>query len=404
MNSSAARSFLLLVFERGFQAGSLILLSGILLRGLGDEVFAKWQYAMAVFSSFYAFTWIFGNEILLVELYKRNKSKLIIYFFSIRLIFCFFISISFVAYSYFFGDWFLLRFSLCVFFVLLIREPFSVFSALNQYVNNYNYVLLINIVTVSIRLLVIYALFKAERIVNWIGIAWLIEALSFCVGMYLGRSCKYKNIKFNIKVLIVFFHRYFKKSLKIWISICIGILFFKYDKIFLMDKIGSNAYSRYSASSQINENLVSVISISMNFIAPYYMYKYIEKKEGLVKLRNTLIGVFLFLFVISLVASIFQDFFGRFVFGSPEYTEKIRLISFMLPLYGVYQVLNFYFYKNHEYNHVIKKSLILISVLVLSSNLIVCFFEPQYSILMAMYLSILSAIAYDFIFFRGGKE
>ena len=393
------KSIVLLGFERAMQALSLILIAGILLRGLGDVDYARWQYAMAVFSVFSALTWFLGNELITVKLYQSGKKKLIKNFFFIKLVICVVFSVFYLCYAFLYSDEFFLYFALFTCWIILIREPFSSLISIYQYESRYDWVLISNILTLLVRVGCIFAIISSKISSYWIGLAWLLEALIF-VWMIYGNSkikIKWRNKDWKISWLIL--KKNFLPAVKVWITVLAGVVFLKFDKINLSSVLNYQEYSIYSSSSQINENALSVVALTMNVLGPYYLYKFKDKADGIKRLYNSIVSMFVLLSIFSLVIFIIQDFIGQIIFGSAQYTQYLWKLIFMAPLYGVSVVFNFFFFRQNEFGHTAKKSLILLSSLILIDFLLTGYLNRIESIIVAMYCSLLICLVFDAYYF-----
>ncbi|OAD83643.1 hypothetical protein ATN89_14405 [Comamonas thiooxydans] len=393
------KSIFLLGVERGMQAISLILIAGILLRGLGDADYSRWQYAMAVFSIFSALTWFLGNEVVTVKFYRENSSKTLKFFFIIKLAICFILFIFYLLYSFFYGDEFFLYFSIFVCWIILIREPFSTFVSLYQYESRYEWVLIANILALLTRVGVIYIVIKFGISHRWLGIAWLLEVIVFIFMLYGKSNVRIRYVRRDLKISLLIFRKNFLSAAKVWVTVVSGILFLKFDKIFLSSEIGYIDYSRYSSSSQINENALSIVALTMNVLGPYYLYKFKNKFESFRKFYMMSGFIFIFLLIFSLVIFLLRDPVGRIVFGSEEYTGYLGLLIFMAPLYGVSVVFNFFFFRHEEFNHTAMKSLLLLAMVFLMYFSLKRVLSPINSVVLSLYGSLFICLLYDVYYF-----
>ena len=393
------KNIVLLGFERAMQALSLILIAGVLLRWLGDADYARWQYAMAVFSVFSALTWFLGNELVTVKLYQSGKKRLIKNFFFIKLFICIVFSVFYLGFAFFYNDKFFFYFALFTLWIILIREPFSSLISIYQYESRYDWVLISNLIALLVRVGCIFAVIYSKISSYWIGLAWLLEGLIFVLMVY-GRArfgIKFSSRDCKISWLIL--KKNFLPAIKVWITVLAGVAFLKFDKISLASDLGYKEYSIYSSSSQINENALSVVALAMNVLGPYYLYKYKNKKDAIRRLYNSALSMFLLLSIFSLSVFFLQDFIGKIIFGSSQYTQYLWKLIFMAPIYGVSVVFNFFFFRQNEFGHTATKSLILLSFLCLINFLLTDYFNKIESVIISMYCSLLICLVYDVIYF-----
>lgn len=397
------KSILLLGIERGMQTISLILIAGMLLRGLGDADYSRWQYAMAVFSIFSALTWFLGNEVVAVKFYRENSTKTLKYFFIIKLIICFILFIFYLFFIYFYGDEFSLYFSMFVCWIILIREPFSTFVSLYQYESRYEWVLIANILALLARVGIIYIVIKFGISHRWLGGAWLLEVIVFAFMLYGKSNVKIRYVRRDFKISFLIFRKHFLSAAKVWVTVVSGILFLKFDKIFLSSEIGYIDYSRYSSSSQINENALSIVALTMNVLGPYYLYKFKNKSESFRKLYIMAGFIFIFLLVFSSIIFLLRNPMGEIVFGSVEYTGYLGLLIFMAPFYGLSVVFNFFFFRHEEFNHTAMKSLLLLFMVFLMYFSLKRVLPPINSVVFSLYGSLFVCLLYDVYYFLRWK-
>lgn len=393
------KSIVLLGFERAMQALSLILIAGVLLRGLGDADYARWQYAMAVFSVFSALTWFLGNELITVKLYQSGKKGLIKNFFFIKLVICIVFSVFYLVFAFLYDDKFFFYFSLFTCWIILIREPFSSLISIYQYESRYDWVLISNIVALLVRVGCIFSVVSSKISSYWVGLAWLLEVLIFVLMIYGNSRFRIKLRSRDWKISWLILKKNFLPAVKVWITVLAGVAFLKFDKINLSSALNYKEYSIYSSSSQINENALSVVALTMNVLGPYYLYKFKDKKDGIRRFYNSALSMFVLLSIFSIVVFILQDFIGQTIFGSAQYTQYLWKLIFMAPLYGVSVVFNFFFFRQNEFGHTAIKSLILLSFLFLINFLLTDFFNKIESIIIAMYCSLLICLIYDTFYF-----
>lgn len=381
------------------QALSLILIAGVLLRELGDADYARWQYAMAIFSVFTALTWFLGNELVTVKLYQSGKKTLVKNFFIIKALICIVFSILYLGYAFLYSEIFFLYFSILTCWVILIKEAVAPFVSLYQYESRYEWVLIANIVSLIARVGCVFLIIFSELPNHWIGLAWLIEVIIFTFMIYGNSSIKIKWRRKDWIFSMLILKKNFVPAFKVWVTVVAGIAFLKFDKISLSSMLNYEEYSIYSSSSQINENALSVVALAMNVIGPYYLYKFKDKVEGIKRFYNTIAGLFFFLVCFAILMCLLQDVIGLVIFGSEKYTQHLWKLIIMAPLYGVVIAFNYFFFRHNEFNHTVKKSLLLICSLYLMNSILKKNMDEIESMIVSMYFSLFVCVLYDVAYF-----
>jgi polysaccharide transporter, PST family len=326
-NPDVARALANIVWlglERLTQIAVAIVISGLLARYLGPDVFGKWQYANTLLLVIAPVTWVCGAEILVPTIVHRPPAEtgaVLGSAFVLR------IGVSAVALALTW-IWIALGFidptvgamlaGLAV--TLLFREPFI--GVINAWLQSMTYSkpqLLASMCAAIVKAALVFALVRAAAGAASFGWLWALEAA--CIG---GALVLYFMRRHDGKLGWHFdralFRHFASAGTVFWIGLICMYLFLKLDRLMLAHRVSFAELGLYSAAQQLNENWIALALMLSQTIAPAFVYRVQEKAL----LRRNLVRLFAMTAVLMIAGAAVLDALSGFiiarVFG-PNYAQ-----------------------------------------------------------------------------------
>jgi PST family polysaccharide transporter len=334
-NPDVTRAFSNIVWlglERLTQIAVAIVISGLLARYFGPDVFGKWQYANTLLLVLSPITWVCGAEILVPTIVHRPPEQL----------------------GTVLGSAFALRFSVAAGAVLLtwgaialnpvvgftdplvgamlaglavtmlFREPFV--GVINAWLQSMTYSrpqLLMSMTTAVIKAALVYALVHASVAAARFGWLWALEAAALGCGLVVYYIRRHGG-RLGWHVDRALLRHFASAGTVFWIGLICMYLFLKLDRLMLERTISFADLGRYSAAQQLNENWIMLGLMLAQTIAPAFVYRVQEVKQ---LSRNVwrLMALTVPLMVCgALVLDLLAAFIVRTVFG-PAFEDAIGI-------------------------------------------------------------------------------
>ncbi|QJD58661.1 oligosaccharide flippase family protein [Pseudomonas sp. gcc21] len=342
------RNIAWLAIERGGIIACGLLSSALIARAVGVEGYGSFQYGLAAFNIFLAFTYFCGAEVIVPKLSAnpQDERKICVNTFVLRFWLAFVTFFSFICYVLLFGPeekLYIVIFGL----MLFLKEPFGVIIALFQSRTDNKKTALIQLLgTIVKTVLVVVLFYMGVAALEVYALAWLLESLAVALALtYLG----YKVLgKINISNVS---SEYMLKLLKAGAPI--GLAFFllsamqRIDRLILPGLIDAGDFGAHAAAMQITENLYLLGNIVIISLAPLLIYS-VGSIEDVRRNMITVVAVMvaLGLGVVSLFYG-FGEFIIRGLFGADYYAAalNIKYAVLVVFLYFVELSLSIFFYK-----------------------------------------------------------
>jgi PST family polysaccharide transporter len=315
VSSDVARALSNLVWlgcERLTQIVAAIVISGVLARYFGPDVFGKWQYANTLLLVLAPLTWVCGAEILVPTIVREPPGRL----------------------GTILGSAFVLRFAVSLAALLvtwivlavesrtghvdamvaamlaglattmIFREPFAVISTWLQSRTYSKPALLAAIVSAIGKALLVWLFVRVAIDPARFGWLWALEAAAIAAmltGYYAaqhgsaeqgeqtseqgsGQSLS-RAWTLDWKLEVALFRRFVSAGSVFWIGLVCMYLFLKLDRLMLERVISYADLGRYSAAQQLNENWITLALMLAQTLAPAFVYRVHERAR---LLRNML--------------------------------------------------------------------------------------------------------------------
>jgi len=330
-NPDVARAFANIVWlglERVTQIVVAIVISGVLARYFGPDVFGKWQYANTLLLVLAPITWVCGAEILVPTIVHRPPQELGTVLgsaFALR------IGVSAVALLLTWAGIALgatdplvgaMLAGLAV--TMLFREPFV--GVINAWLQSMTYSkpqLLASMTTAIVKALAVWLLARAAFRPGSFGWLWAIE--SAAIGAVLLLYFRHRHGgTLGWRVDRTLFKHFASAGTVFWLGLICMYLFLKLDRLMLERTISFADLGRYSAAQQLNENWITLALMLAQTIAPAFVYRVQQTAQ----LRRNLLRLFAMTAALMVTGAIVLDALAGFIIGhvfGPNFTGAIGI-------------------------------------------------------------------------------
>ena len=326
----AAANLVWLGLERLVQIAVAILISGLLARYFGPDIFGKWQYANTLLLVLAPLTWVCGAEILVPTIVHRRAEALaqsgdefdtgvgtvLGSAFALRF------GVSLAALVLTWGvlaagvtDRLVAAMLAGLALTMVFREPFV--GVVNAWLQSETYSkpqLLTSMASALVKAGLVYLLVRRAFAPAGFGWLWALEAAAIsAVLLAYYRRRHHGRLGWHVDGALL---RHFARAgLVFWIGLVCMYLFLKLDRLMLERYISYADLGRYAAAQQLNENWITLALMLAQTLAPAFIYRIHE----LAHLRRNiwrLLGLTALLMAAGAVAlSLAGGLIVRLVFG-----------------------------------------------------------------------------------------
>jgi polysaccharide transporter, PST family len=310
--------------ERLTQIAVAIVISGLLARYLGPDVFGKWQYANTLLLVIAPITWVCGAEILVPTIVHRPPEQtgaVLGSAFALR------IGVSALALAL---TWTWIALGLIdpmvgamlagLAVTLLFREPFI--GVINAWLQSMTYSkpqLLTSMVTAIIKAALVYALVRTAAREDAFGWLWALEAAAIgCVLVLYYRRRHGGALGWHVDRAL--FRHFASAGTVFWLGLICMYLFLKLDRLMLAHRVSFAELGLYSAAQQLNENWIALALMLAQTIAPAFVYRVMDTA----RLKRNLVRLFALTAALMIAGAAVLDALAGFiiarVFG-PNYAQ-----------------------------------------------------------------------------------
>lgn len=381
--------------ERLLQVASLVIISGLMLENIGPENYASWQYAYTLVTIFTTLTWFCGAELLtpiLFELNDEERDKYISTFLWIKIIFCATLSIIAIAVGLNLDNRIASSFVICSSVLFLLREPLMTGYSILQFERRVDLLSKISIVMLFVKLALIFLILKSNFYEDYLALPWVFEGVLLSGLVFYFSKIKISKMKFlidrgKIRNLLI-------DGMVVWLTIVLSILYFKIDKILLKDVADPRDYVAYAASSQLNENFLSLATMAIQIIAPYYIY--VSKGDRSInhRLMVSMVIYGLALLILAGLVSVLSFDIGLLIFKQGQLLIYLPKLIFLLPLFGIDGLINSYLFKLRSVRLMIIKSSLMFFMMISANIIGTIFFDRVIAQMVALYVGIFFSIIF----------
>jgi polysaccharide transporter, PST family len=334
-NPDVARALANIVWlglERLTQIAVAIVISGLLARYLGPDVFGKWQYANTLLLVIAPITWVCGAEILVPTIVHRAKSEtgaVLGSAFVLRM------GVSIIA-LLLTWTWIGLGFTDATVgamlaglaLTLLFREPFI--GVINAWLQSMTYSkpqLLTSMVTAICKAALVFAFVRMSMRASSFGWLWALEAAAIgavLVLYYMKREDHKTRGNLGWHFDKALFRHFASAGTVFWLGLICMYLFLKLDRLMLAHRVSFADLGLYSAAQQLNENWIALALMLAQTIAPAFVYRVQETA----RLKRNLVRLFAMTAALMIAGAAVLDALAGFiiarVFG-PNYAQAAEI-------------------------------------------------------------------------------
>jgi len=301
-----------LLSEKGVQVIAGIVISGMLARGLGVEMFGAFQYALAMVLLFSSLSFICGMEVVLPRLVNANneeRSEIVSTAFVLRFISAVLGMVAFIIYIKVTSPRAYTP-ALLIFLgaIIVLKEPFNVIVSILQSRTDEKLGVWIRLIALLFKLTLFWACFHFWQLTPEISsFGWFFEALIIAVTLIL--LIRIVDPKFSFKFKFEQAKNLLSHGTKFWISLIFMYLFLRIDRIFLLHFTDLTQVGIYSAAMQISDNVATLAPIVAISAAPILIYG--ANSTKLIKIN--VLKLTTLMAVIGCSAAIFGYFLSDFI-------------------------------------------------------------------------------------------
>jgi polysaccharide transporter, PST family len=320
--SRAIGNLMWLGCERLTQIAVAIVISGMLARYFGPDVFGKWQYANTLLLVLVPVTWVCGNEILVPTIVHEPPERL----------------------GTILGSAFVLRFGISLAMMLLtwlvlgvgagtghidatvaamlgglamtmlFREPFGLIASWLQSRTHSKPALLAAIAAAIVKMLLVWLCVRAALAAAYYGWLWALEAAAIAVALVVYYA-KQHGGRLGWHVEAALFRRFVSAGSIFWIGLICMYLFLKLDRLMLERVVSYADLGRYSAAQQLNENWITLALMLSQTLGPAFVYRVHDTAKLLRNMVRLLAMTAALMIGGAIVLDALGGFIIRLVFG-----------------------------------------------------------------------------------------
>ncbi|WP_434661922.1 oligosaccharide flippase family protein [Paraburkholderia sp. A3BS-1L] len=324
----AVANIVWLGLERVTQIAVAIVISGVLARYFGPDVFGKWQYANTLLLVLAPITWVCGAEILVPTIVNKPREELGTVLgsaFALR------IGVSAAALVVTWGGIALgvtdplvgaMLAGLAV--TMLFREPFV--GVINAWLQSMTYSkpqLLASMSTAVVKALLVFLLARAAFAPASFGWLWALESAAIGAALVLYYRRQHGG-KLGWHVDRALLKHFATAGTVFWLGLICMYLFLKLDRLMLERTISFADLGRYSAAQQLNENWITLALMLSQTIAPAFVYRVQQTAQ----LRRNLVRLFAMTAALMVAGALVLDALAGFIIGhvfGPDYAGAIGI-------------------------------------------------------------------------------
>lgn len=308
--------------ERLTQIGVAIVISGVLARYFGPDVFGKWQYANTLLLVLVPVTWVCGAEILVPTIVHEPAERL----------------------GTILGSAFVLRFGISLVMMLLtwavlgagasmghidptvaamlaglamtmiFREPFGVIGSWLQSRTHSKPALLAAIAAAIAKMALVWLFVRVAIDAAYFGWLWAVEAAAIAAALVVYYVQRHDG-RLGWHIDTALFRRFASAGSIFWIGLICMYLFLKLDRLMLERVVSFADLGRYSAAQQLNENWITLALMLSQTLGPAFVYRVHDEAKLLRNMVRLLAMTALLMTGGAIVLDLVGGWIIRLVFG-----------------------------------------------------------------------------------------
>lgn len=330
-NPDVARALANIVWlglERVTQIAVAIVISGVLARYFGPEVFGKWQYANTLLLVLAPITWVCGAEILVPTIVNRPPQELGTVLgsaFALRIgVSAAALLVTWAGIAAGLTDPLVGAMLAGLAMTMLFREPFV--GVINAWLQSLTYSkpqLLASMTTAIVKAVLVYLLARAAFAPASFGWLWALESAAIGAALVLYYRRRHGG-RLGWHVDRALFRHFASAGTVFWLGLVCMYLFLKLDRLMLERTISFADLGRYSAAQQLNENWITLALMLAQTIAPAFVYRVQETA----RLKRNLLRLFAMTAALMIAGALVLDALAGFIIGrvfGPDYAGATEI-------------------------------------------------------------------------------
>jgi len=325
--SVVVRNILWALVERGLQIVMTLIITGLIAREFGPELYGKWQYALSLLFIATTLTYLCGSEVVVPRLVANPEraGKVLGTAFAIRIL------ISSIAYligytftSLFLSDPEVSALAQIILLLLFLVEPPAVIVAWLQSKTNIAPAVKIRLAALSGKFIAITAIAYFSLSYKLVAVAWVGEGLLVAILLFLVYF-QPGSPKWQFSRADAF--TFFKDGAIFWLGLLFMTIFLRQDRLFLAEHTTYTELGVYSAAIQITENWLVLGTILSQSFAPKYLYG----EQSPCRVNQNIKKLLLLYLAIALsgsaLLSLSSNFLITAIFGN-SYADAVPLLQY----------------------------------------------------------------------------
>lgn len=320
------------VAERGIQVVLTMVITGIIARYFGVELFGSYQFSMSVLFVATALTWLCPAEIFYSKIDDSGRLNISIITTSVvyRLIISAVVYLSVLIYTFtYIDDTSQQAFILILSASIIYSEPLGIFRFLLECQGYYYITSRIRIVALLVKVLSVIALVFVQAEPIFIILPLILESLIIgviCLLMYrsIDRSCVFQFKTFDKKMAASFL----REGGAFWVGLVSMNAFMKLDRFYLESRLNNIDFGHYAAAISAFEQYTALATMLLGVLGPVMIYRAMPEKLH----KNTLMMVVLFLLagVIGALILFFASYYLITLLYGHDYKASVPIFKLII--------------------------------------------------------------------------
>lgn len=315
--------------ERLIQVVLSILVTGVIARYFGVELFGAYQLAMSVLFISTAMTWLCPAEIFYSKLREDGSLPIstvntsIIY----RLMISGLVYIGLLGYVLFAIDSHeQMAFVLILSASILYSEPLGIFRFQLECRGCYYLASRVRIFSLLSKMVLVMFFVVIQASPIWVVFAIVLEGVLVAVGCLFFYKKIDMGYKFSLRdVDIKLMRSFFKDGVKFWFGLVCMNAFLKFDRVFMEGKLSAEQFGNYAAAFSAFEQFTALATMLLAVMGPMYIYR--TKPGHLMKNSMLMLALFGSLGVVGALILYLMAFFLITTLYGPAFVDAVLIFK-----------------------------------------------------------------------------
>jgi len=268
--------------EKLAQLGLAMMLTALIVRYFGVQLFGAYQFSLSVFFIITTLTWICPGEMFYARLDENGNLSETVISTSIcyRLIISLTVFLGTALYVHLrISDHYQTAFILILSITILYSEPLGIYRFLIESQGHYHYTARLRMVSATVKVLLVYLLIKAQVAPLLLLSPIVAEAIINCAGCVWLYRKKMGHLSFSIRIFDKYLaFQFLQEGIKYWIGLLGMNLFLRVDRFYLESHLTKIDYGHYSAAMSMIDQFTSIATMLIATLAPIIVYRSAKDK------------------------------------------------------------------------------------------------------------------------------